>query len=147
MKFFLALASFIFVQFLLFSQDSFENSDVNRGAFSPDFLPGYDPTRSDHGMFSSDGNDDGVVDQFIVYSSVRDEIRIITAIRDSDFNGEMDTFCYYNNTGILIKEERDTDSDGRIDLWIQIHNGISIASYEQDTDFDGKADTKKIYIQ
>ncbi|MBN1794838.1 MAG: hypothetical protein JW844_07745 [Candidatus Omnitrophica bacterium] len=58
---------------------------------------------------------------------------------DSDFNGKIDRFEYYNDEGKVEKVELDRSGDGAIDEWVTYKDGKPLSS-ERDTNGDGKPD-------
>lgn len=64
---------------------------------------------------------------------------------DSNENGSLDTFYYYDTKGQRVRQEIDSNHDGSVDVWIYFRDGIYIQRIVKDTDHDGKVDTERTY--
>jgi len=58
---------------------------------------------------------------------------------DPNGDGKLNEFSYYNNDGVLVKEELDLNYDGRVNSWRYLNNGV-ITRGEYDSNFDGFVD-------
>ncbi len=63
-------------------------------------------------------------------------IKMYEAI-DSNKDGNLDTFYYYDANGLLERQEIDSKHTGRIDLKIHFVDGVYISVIEKDTTGDG----------
>ncbi len=63
-------------------------------------------------------------------------IKMYEAI-DSNKDGNLDTFYYYDANGLLERQEIDSKHTGRIDLKIHFVDGVYISIIEKDTTGDG----------
>ena len=63
----------------------------------------------------ADKNYDGTPD----YAEYFQNGKIIKREADSDFDGKMDEWTYFDESGKPTKTERDTNKDGKPDAWIQ----------------------------
>ncbi|MGL4523989.1 MAG: hypothetical protein ACRCVN_00500 [Spirochaetia bacterium] len=64
---------------------------------------------------------------------------------DSNDDGVLDTFYYYDAQGLRLRQELDSNYDGNIDIWIHFRNGVYIEKIVKDTNHDGKPDYEKVY--
>ena len=86
-----------------------------------------------------DGNFDGHFDWTDHY---QDNLRVMTEV-DSDGNGKMDQFSYYEGTPPRItRKERDTNGDTLIDIWERFDEHGVVNRTGRDTDGDGKMDER-----
>jgi hypothetical protein len=82
--------------------------------------PGYEERRSNRGI--------------IQYSAI-----------DSNQDGKMDTFYYYDTQGRLERQEIDSNHNGKIDIIIRYSDGMYITSIEKDIDGDGSFREKRSF--
>lgn len=59
---------------------------------------------------------------------------------DSNFDGKIDQWQYFNSSGILEKAEYDTNHDGKADRWEYFDATGKLTRIEIDRNFDGKPD-------
>jgi hypothetical protein len=86
-----------------------------------------------------DGNFDG---QFDWTDHYQDNQRVMSEV-DSDGNGKMDQFSYYEGTPPRItRKERDTDGDTWIDVWERFDENGVVNRTGRDTDGDHKMDER-----
>ncbi len=64
---------------------------------------------------------------------------------DSNNDGELDTWYYYNINGQRTRQEIDSNFDGKVDIWIYFRDGMYIERIDKDTDHDGKIDSERVY--
>ncbi|NIZ40549.1 hypothetical protein PVA45_03350 [Entomospira entomophila] len=64
---------------------------------------------------------------------------------DSNDDGVLDTFYYYDNNGKLERQEIDSNHDGKIDIIIYYIDGVYISRIERDIDGDGSFREKKVF--
>jgi hypothetical protein len=87
-----------------------------------------------------DMNYDGKVDSVFLYETTGN---VKEEILDTDFDGKMDNWRYYDN-GQLRIDQMDSNADGKIDVWVHVLKG-KIILIEKDTTGDGKPDTSIEY--
>jgi hypothetical protein len=87
-----------------------------------------------------DVNDDGKMDVVRVGASERATCRSV----DFNFDGIVDWFVYFDDTGKERRRESDFDRDGRIDEVTTFESGI-VRRKERETNNDGKIDTWDTY--
>lgn len=63
---------------------------------------------------------------------------------DTDFDGSIDTWAYFDKTGKLQATARDTNKDGEPDQFKQFLKGKSLILREFDRNFDAKIDMRKL---
>lgn len=71
-------------------------------------------------------------------------IKMYEAI-DSNKDGNLDTFYYYDVNGLLARQEIDSKHTGKIDVKIHFVDGFYISIIEKDTTGDGVFNEKKRY--
>ncbi len=64
---------------------------------------------------------------------------------DSNNDGALDTWYYYDTGGKRVRQEIDSNYDGKIDIWIYFRDGMYIERIDQDTDHDGKIDSERVF--
>jgi hypothetical protein len=69
-------------------------------------------------------------------------IKMYEAI-DSNKDGNLDTFYYYDVNGLLERQEIDSNHTGKIDLKIYFVDGVYISIIEKDTTGDGVFNEKR----
>lgn len=100
---------------------------------------------------SADLDHDGRPEVFKHYKSVSDparpgEEKIVIVRQDVDLNwdGKIDIWRYFSESGAAEKEEWDLDYDGRVDEVRTFENGV-IAKSERDRNNDGRPDVTRHY--
>jgi hypothetical protein len=69
--------------------------------------------------------------------------RRMMAEADSDHDGVMDTFTYYDGpAGQVTRKELDQDNDGRVDFWERFDDKGVVTKTGRDTDGDGRMDER-----
>ena len=137
-KYIIILFILFFTTFSVFSRELISTEDRNNDG-KPDrwiYLksnPGF--------LIEADNNFDGVIDYIL--ETDEDGRKVFESI-DSNFNGIMDTFFYYEN-GVLVRKEIDSNSSGRIDIWVYIEEGVYVVRIERSTNDDGVIDFVKRY--
>ena len=103
---------------------------------SPPLPPSAPSGGVEKGVFTLDRDEDSAIDYKVYYDE-----KGLVAREELDFNldGTMDTF-YYSKDGLLVRQEIDSDFDGRADIWVYLVDGKYIERYERDMDGDGKPD-------
>ncbi len=66
-----------------------------------------------------DHNRDCKFDEFVYYPSGKPE----RAEKDTDLNGVIDVWIFYERTGDPSRQEQDTTGDGKADRWVQYIDG------------------------
>lgn len=92
-----------------------------------------------------DINGDGRADVFN-YIKEREDAAPLMVRKESDLNwdGRIDLRAWFDDNGVITKEEMDGDFDGRVD-WVDHYQGDRRVMSEIDTDFDGIFDLFKYY--
>ncbi|RME29401.1 MAG: hypothetical protein D6798_00140 [Deltaproteobacteria bacterium] len=92
-----------------------------------------------------DVNGDGRADVFN-YMREREDNAPLMVRKETDLNwdGRIDVRAWFDDSGVLEKEEMDGDFDGRVD-WTDHYQGGKRVLSEIDTDFDGTYDLFKYY--
>ncbi|MBI4431940.1 MAG: hypothetical protein HY592_00445 [Candidatus Omnitrophica bacterium] len=64
--------------------------------------------------------------------------------RDTDRDGQVDTWVYRYFTGVAWKIAEDRDRDGKADYWRFFKNGV-VYKWEQDANADGQVDIRTFF--
>lgn len=91
------------------------------------------------GASTEDANGDGRPDTFIYKTDAGKKERVEF---DKNFDGKIDAWSYYLESGASFRSARDTNGDGRPDKWNYAVKGRDKALREEDRNFDGKVDRR-----
>lgn len=83
----------------------------------------------------SDTNADGVYD--IAYTV--DDITHVTQkeLIDTNNDGYVDEFSYFDENGKIVYQEFDTNNDRKVDYWAEIYSGERVLRIQRDLTYDG----------
>jgi len=87
-----------------------------------------------------DFNEDGESDHWVI----REGDRVVREERDLNFDGLVDVYMYYDETGVLAEEEMDLDVDGKIDV-VSYYKGGKLNKKQLSIGFEGKLTVMKYY--
>lgn len=85
-----------------------------------------------------DDDGDGSIDSARIIRN--SNYRKIQEVMDTDDDGYIDDFAYFNEAGQIEYQEIDTNGDQNIDYWVEIYKGERILRIQRDLDFDGYID-------
>lgn len=91
-----------------------------------------------------DVNQDGYADLVTLYTRATEGEKIACKQADLNFDGRLDAFIHYNDSGEVTREQYDQDFDGRIDMGRYYEQGFLVRD-EMDLNQDGFADSWRIY--
>jgi hypothetical protein len=91
-----------------------------------------------------DVNQDGWADLVTLYSTDAGGEKIACKQADLNFDGRLDAFIHYADSGEVTREQYDTDFDGRIDMGRYYELGKLVRD-ELDLNQDGFADSWRVY--
>jgi hypothetical protein len=91
-----------------------------------------------------DVNQDGWADLVTLYSTDAGGEKVSCKQADFNFDGRLDAFIHYAETGDVTREQYDTDFDGRIDMGRYYELGKHLRD-ELDLNQDGFADSWRVY--
>ena len=96
-------------------------------------------------LASIDLNGDGRADVHNHYREREKASRLLVKKEiDLNWDGRIDVWSFYDDSGVLIREEMDGDFDKNVD-WIDHYQGGKRVLSEVDSDFDGQIDLWKYY--